>query len=247
MINVKSPNPIYLENDNSDSAVLLLHSFTGTVRDVKLLATKLHKAGYTCLVPSYRGHGLLLPDLIAYDTDDWWEDVEKAYHFLRNKGYQRIHVMGVSLGGLLSLRLAENHQVDSVVVMSTPNSKDHAGLKRRLAHYGQRMGELVGLESNVIDQQLSEIEMYEESLDLFQDMIETIMSHLNQIQAPIAVKYGERDEASYERSAQFIYDHVPHENKTLQSYAEAGHLMTQGKAHREVEDNILAFLNSIHD
>ena len=48
MINVKAPNPIFLENNEAERAILLLHSFTGTVRDVKLLATKLHKAGFTC-------------------------------------------------------------------------------------------------------------------------------------------------------------------------------------------------------
>lgn len=60
MIKVKEPNPIFLENRDTQHAVLLLHSFTGTVRDVKLLATKLNKAGYTCLVPAYRGHGLMI-------------------------------------------------------------------------------------------------------------------------------------------------------------------------------------------
>ena len=51
MINVKAPNSLFLEQQEASHAILLLHSFTGTIRDVKLLANKLHKVGYTCYVP----------------------------------------------------------------------------------------------------------------------------------------------------------------------------------------------------
>ena len=245
MINVKSPNPIFLENEEATSAVLLLHSFTGTVRDVKLLANKLHKAGYTCLVPPYRGHGLLLPELMSYDTDDWWEDVQAAYQQLRDKGYQHIHVMGVSLGGLYSLKLAEHFDVTSLVVMSTPHKKEDAGLQGRLKHYGQRMGDLIGLDEETIQAHLAQIEDYDESLELFQAMVNDIMAHLDRIQAPIAIKYGEQDEAAYEQSANYIYEHITHAQKEIQSYSNAGHLMTQGKDHQAVEQDIIEFLSRI--
>ena len=41
---VKSPRPINLKGTRKE-AVLLLHSFTGTIRDVKPLAQKLNQAG----------------------------------------------------------------------------------------------------------------------------------------------------------------------------------------------------------
>ncbi|MFQ3792071.1 alpha/beta hydrolase [Staphylococcus nepalensis] len=111
MINVKEPNSIYLEDTSSEHAVLLLHSFTGTVRDVKLLATKLNKAGFTCYVPSYKGHGLMLESLMAHDATDWWQDALDGYHFLQEKGYSNISVCGISLGGILSLKLAEEKRL----------------------------------------------------------------------------------------------------------------------------------------
>ena len=46
---VKSPRPINLKGTRKE-AVLLLHSFTGTIRDVKPLAQKLNQEGYTCLL-----------------------------------------------------------------------------------------------------------------------------------------------------------------------------------------------------
>ena len=43
---IKSPHPIYLEGSRKE-AILLLHSFTGTVRDVKPLAKALNEENFT--------------------------------------------------------------------------------------------------------------------------------------------------------------------------------------------------------
>lgn len=241
MINVKEPNPIFLENESSECAVLLLHSFTGTIRDVKLLATKLNKAGFTCYVPAYKGHGLLLESLIAYDAEDWWQDALEGYQFLKDNGYSNISVCGISLGGILSLKLAEEKQVNSVAVMSTPFSKDDAGLASRLEFYGGRMGNLVGLSQETIQQQIDQIENYTTGFDKFKKLVDDVMANLNRISAPIAIKFGEQDEKVYEVSANYIYDQIAHEDKEIQGYVTSKHLMTYGEGHLEVEQDIIAF------
>ncbi|MEZ2003360.1 carboxylesterase, partial [Staphylococcus aureus] len=80
---IKTPSPSYLKGTNGH-AILLLHSFTGTNRDVKHLAAELNDQGFSCYAPNYPGHGLLLKDFMTYNVDDWWEEVEKAYQFLVN-------------------------------------------------------------------------------------------------------------------------------------------------------------------
>ena len=50
---IKSPHPIYLEGSRKE-AILLLHSFTGTVRDVKPLAKALNEENFTCFAPNYQ-------------------------------------------------------------------------------------------------------------------------------------------------------------------------------------------------
>ena len=105
-MNVKSPRPVHLKGTR-DEAVLLLHSFTGTIRDVKHLATVLNEEGYTCYAPNYRGHGLPLNEFTQFTINDWWNDVQEAYQFLKNEGFETIYVTGVSLGGLFTLKLAE--------------------------------------------------------------------------------------------------------------------------------------------
>src|SRR5699024_12395145 len=124
----------------SERAILLLHSFTGTIRDVKLLATKLNKAGFTCYAPSYKGHGLLLESLMGYDAEGWWQDALEGYQYWQDQGYSNISVCGISLGGILSLKLAEEKQVASVAVRSTPFSKCEARVAKRLDVAVERVG-----------------------------------------------------------------------------------------------------------
>ncbi|MBU6132925.1 alpha/beta fold hydrolase [Staphylococcus xylosus] len=241
MINIKAPNPIFLEQHEAEKAILLLHSFTGTVRDVKLLATKLNKAGFTCYVPPYKGHGQMLDALMDYDVDDWLNDAIEGYQFLQDKGYSKINVCGVSLGGILSLKLAEQYDINAIAVMSTPYRKSDAGLEGRLKDYGQRIGHLLGLDQVEIDTQLKQIPNYGPELQKFQLLVENVMSNLDSITAPIAIKYGERDDVSYKTSADYIYNQIQHEHKEVQGYKMSKHLMTHGEGHIEVEQDIIAF------
>ena len=94
---IKSPHPIYLEGSRKE-AILLLHSFTGTVRDVKPLAKALNEENFTCFAPNYQGHGLPLDQFTQFTIQDWWNDVLEGYQFLKNKGFDTIFVTGISLG-----------------------------------------------------------------------------------------------------------------------------------------------------
>ena len=101
-------------------AVLLLHGFTGHSADVRMLGRFLEKKGYTSHAPIYRGHGLPPEELLTASPDDWWEDVQAAFHHLRDLGYREIAVAGLSMGGALGLKLAYSEQIKGVIPMCTP-------------------------------------------------------------------------------------------------------------------------------
>lgn len=240
MLNLKESRHMYLKGE--DRAVLLLHSFTGTTRDVKDLAYNLNKQGFTCYVPAYKGHGLSIEAFLDYQIDDWWNQVLKSYQFLIDEGYEEINVLGVSLGGLFSLKLSEEKDINKSVIMSAPNKKDNNNIKRRIKSYGERMNYIQNLDENESKRQIALIDTYDEGATKFCDYIEDIMTNLNKIQNPISIKYGERDQQSYKESAEYIYEHVSSNEKTLTAYPNSSHLMTRSEDKDEIEENILAFL-----
>lgn len=115
---MKQPEPFMFKGD--ERAVLLLHGFTGHSADVRMLGRFLNSKGYTCYAPIYRGHGKSPEELIEATAEQWWEDVQNAYHYLKGEGYEKIAVAGLSLGGVLALRLACNHPLEAVVTMCSP-------------------------------------------------------------------------------------------------------------------------------
>ncbi|MBO1199328.1 alpha/beta fold hydrolase [Staphylococcus simiae] len=238
---IKTPNPVYLSGNN-DHAILLLHSFTGTNRDVKHLATELNKLGYSCYLPNYPGHGLQLPSFMSYGIDDWWQEVEHAYHFLRQQGYQSISAIGVSLGGLMTLKLAETYELANIVVMSAPKEKSNEGLVQHLFNYCNRMGQILGVDEEEIKQQLSAITNYEQELLKFQQFIDIIMSHLDEIYCAANILYGGKDALSYRDSAEYIYHHLNSEDKILTGLLDSNHLMTHGEGRDILEANVIQFL-----
>ncbi|PNZ67466.1 alpha/beta fold hydrolase [Staphylococcus croceilyticus] len=242
-MNVKSPRPVHLKGTREE-AVLLLHSFTGTIRDVKHLATVLNEEGYTCYAPNYRGHGLPLNEFTQFTINDWWSDVQEAYQFLKNEGFETIYVTGVSLGGLFTLKLAETVKVDKIAVMSAPSEKEEAGIAWRMERYGQRMNELLNFDDETSQQQLESIQAYQPHITTFKNFIVGITENLSDIETPARILYGGKDEQSYQDSAKYIYQHIKSEDKELMCHPLCKHLMTHGDGSDKVEVDIIEFFNA---
>src|SRR5690625_4425958 len=118
LLRIKHPEPFTFEAGHR--AVLLLHGFTGHSADVRMLGRYLQGKGYTSHAPIYRGHGKTPEALLDSTPTDWWEDTLKAYEHLLDLGYEEIAVAGLSLGGVLSLKLANCQKVKGVIPMCTP-------------------------------------------------------------------------------------------------------------------------------
>lgn len=89
--------------------VLVSHGFTGTTQSVYSLGEGLAKQGYTVYGPRLTGHGTHYEDMEEATYHDWILDVEKGLMKLKET-CSIIFVTGLSMGGTLTLYLAENHQ-----------------------------------------------------------------------------------------------------------------------------------------
>ena len=101
--------------------VLLLHGFTGTPFEVRPLGERLARRGLAVVGPVVAGHCTSARDLEATTWRDWEAGAAAALDALRAR-CDRICVAGLSMGGLLSARLAflRTQQIDALVLMSVP-------------------------------------------------------------------------------------------------------------------------------
>lgn len=104
-------NPEHLRAFHAEGGrdgVLLCHGFTGSPASMREWAQRLAAAGYTVSVPRLPGHATVWQELNVTAWQDWYDCVDAEYGALRQR-CERVFVAGLSMGGSLALRLAEQH------------------------------------------------------------------------------------------------------------------------------------------
>ncbi len=105
--------------DGNEIGCLLVHGFTGTPKEVRWMGEYLAGRGFTVLGVRLAGHGTSMEDMLRTGWHDWFGSVKEGYRELVSRG-KRVVVLGLSMGGALSLHLAAHVPVLGVVAMSTP-------------------------------------------------------------------------------------------------------------------------------
>jgi carboxylesterase len=103
--------------------VLLVHGFTGSQFEMRLLGEELARRGFAVDGVKLAGHASTTRALAATTWHDWYASLEEALTRLRLRiGGKRVAVVGLSMGGLLTLELARQHRdaLACIGVMSAP-------------------------------------------------------------------------------------------------------------------------------
>ena len=103
-----SPDPgrTAFRHDGGDIGVLLIHGFTGAPGSMRPWADHLAAEGYSVRLPLLPGHGTRWQDANRTTFDDWLGAVTGALQEL-SSSCRAVVVGGLSMGGTLTLRLAE--------------------------------------------------------------------------------------------------------------------------------------------
>jgi carboxylesterase len=98
---------------------LLSHGFTGSPASMTPWARHLAGRGRTVRVPRLPGHGTTWQEMNRTRWDDWYAELDAALTELRTH-CDRVVVAGLSMGGCLALRLAQQRpsDVDALVLVN---------------------------------------------------------------------------------------------------------------------------------
>lgn len=108
-VSYKTPSP---------TGILLIHGYTSTPSSLYYLAEQFKKKKYNIELPLLSGHGTKWQDLNTVTCQDWCRDIENALKKLK-KRCKKIHVLGLSMGGLLALYLAVQHpELKSIIIIN---------------------------------------------------------------------------------------------------------------------------------
>ncbi|MFY0408865.1 alpha/beta hydrolase [Solicola sp. PLA-1-18] len=117
--------------DGGRTGALLVHGFTGSPASMTPWGRYLNQHGLTVRVPRLPGHGTTWQEMNRTTWHDWYAEVDAALTEIREH-CDHVVVGGLSMGGGLALRLAEQRP-DDVDALALVNPAVQSADKRLLA------------------------------------------------------------------------------------------------------------------
>ncbi|WP_119327422.1 alpha/beta fold hydrolase [Companilactobacillus musae] len=242
---ILTPKPFYF--DNGTSAVLLLHSFSGTSNDMRLLGRFLERNNYSAYAPMFAGHGTKEPlDILELgSTEKWWQQTQAAVQYLKEQNKKNIYVFGLSLGAIFATKAVEElDDVSGGGVFGSPlYTGGFHGIKNAFLTYAKKV--------YAIQQDLTEVEL-DSKMRLVESKIDAklteirktsvdVSEKLAEIKRPYFIGQGTSDKLVNPDAASKVAQEV----KTSQLHLyDAGHVLTINRAHNQVESDVLNFLEN---
>jgi len=116
---IPTTEPFLFPGQPHQPGILLVHGFTSAPKEMRWMGEHLNQQGFTCLGIRLAGHATRPKDMIRSRYTDWMHSVEDGYHLLRGLSPD-IFLVGLSMGGALSLLMSTKLEVRGLVAMSTP-------------------------------------------------------------------------------------------------------------------------------
>ncbi len=217
-------NPKSFTYTRGDIACYLIHGFTGDTCDIYELGEYLAKHNYSVRADLLPGHGTNSKDLRSIPHHLWSATVREGYQQMLEE-FEKVFVIGLSMGGSLALYLAEQFPLAGVITLSAPV---------QLQRWQIRSLPIIGAFTDTIVKGLgfgnghySGYDRYPvQSTKELVRLLSGINSELEKVTAPIRIFHSMADRVIPIRNAYAIAREISSEDVQLKIYRKSGHLLT---------------------
>ncbi|CUH94319.1 hypothetical protein P22_0385 [Propionispora sp. 2/2-37] len=227
-----------------EHGVLVIHGFTGSPSEMKLLGEHLQTAGYTVLGPRLCGHGTRAEEMEKTEWNLWYGSVLDGYHLLQGI-CRKISVVGLSMGGLLALKLAAEQSVHKVASLCAPiyiaeKRLDLLPVYRAFRKYHpKKRRKLPGIDP-VYSVAYDRTPL--RSLASLLKLIKHVDGLLPQVTVPALIMQARNEHTVNPKSALHIYERIGSHSKELTWLDKSGHIITLDVEKEQVFKKVAGFL-----
>jgi carboxylesterase len=231
----------------NDLGVLLIHGFTSDPSAMLPIARIAEALGYATEAPLLRGHGLTYRDLRGTSWDDWMADVANGLASLRQRA-RRIVIAGFSLGGLLALETAAQHDdLEGVIALAPALRIAHPLARYAILARGWLPFVPMGKAVAYSDPQMAKGDNSYSRLAVdafvsFYRASRRAERSLPRITAPILVLHAVHDRVIWPEAAAMAYEGVSSNEKELVWFPRSGHALLDDVDAEEVLAHVRGFL-----
>lgn len=230
---------------------MLVHGFTGSPTEMRLVGDYLHAAGLTVSGPLLPGHGSTLEDMNRAKWTDWAEHVERSYGELAAQ-CRHTFIAGLSLGSLLTMNFAAGHPDAPGAILYSPATWVQNRLLplTPLARFFVKVQPQSG-KSDLVDAEADrQLWCYDgdpvpAAAELYA-LQRRVRRRLPALRPPLLIVYSTGDGAIDPTSAQRTYELAGSKDKTIVKIEQSGHVITVDRQWRFVAEQTLNWIKN-HD
>lgn len=237
----------YFEGD--DRVVILFHAFTSSAVDNRMLGRFLNKAGYTVYGHLFQAHGTDdVSDVLEVNPAVWFEDGKEAVEQMHKRGYHKIAVMGVSLGGIVSMQtFLDDSTILGVGTLCSPMISGYwTNTPKDFWNRYLTEQEAKGVSQEIIEAKRGEISQgVQRVLAHLDERKNAMYLQYNEVKRPVFIAQGAKDRTIDPKQAielQYQFTDAP---VNFKWYRESGHLITLGPERKDLFDDILHYFEGL--
>ena len=228
---------------------LLLHGYTGTPKEMRMLADSLVQDNYTVLAPRLFGHATHPDDMLRARWWDWIASVEDGLNLLRGCTEQQV-VMGLSMGGILTMLAAARCPIKAAVTFSAPYNlpRDWRFKFIRLIYPFMPKVQKGKPDWHNQDAKKDHVDypyMPTRSLIELHELTKVMQKELIHVQIPVLFCQSRQDLSIPQESMDLLYQGVSSKDKTKLWVTNSGHVIIREPQKEEVFSATKEFLNRI--
>ncbi|MCB9553743.1 MAG: alpha/beta fold hydrolase [Myxococcales bacterium] len=237
-------------------AVLCLHGFSNTPYEMRPVAEALAARGFHVHAPAVAGHATRPEDLAHTRWSDWLQSARRAFAALAER-HDRVALVGLSMGGLLSLTLAHENgeRVAGAVVMGVPlefewRTQQLFRLVRKMPFADALPFVHKALGPDISDPAAAAAAPGYDRIPpvaaaSLLDGQDAVLACVDRIGVPVLVQHGRHDHVAPLRAAHRLYRLLRTPRRRLVVYPRSWHILPLDVEHEAVVDDAVAFVESL--
>ncbi|MCK6538447.1 MAG: alpha/beta fold hydrolase [Anaerolineales bacterium] len=251
---IATAEPFLLLGDRSKPACLLVHGFTGTPKEMRWMGEYLNQNGYTCLGIRLAGHATDPEDMIRSNWTDWVASVEDGFSLLRDSS-DAVFLVGLSMGGVLSLLMSTRANVNGVVAMSTPYKLPddprlrHIDWIAKMIPYMPKSNEEPGaswFDKEAWKDHISYPQNPVRSIGQLNKLLGEMRAALPKINVPVLLMHSKDDRYVSPENMEMIFEDLKNASDRTKVYLTgSSHVVTRDAARRQVFESALEFIRRV--
>lgn len=242
---MEDAEPFY--HEGSDVGVLISHGFSGSPRSVKPWGRHLADLGFTVSVPRLPGHGTSWQEMNKTRWEDWYGQVQRDYDKLRER-CSAVFVMGLSMGGSLALRLAEDNPDVAGLAIVNPAVHSERPDRFLLPYIRHVVPAFPGITNDINKPGMDEggyTRLPLQAAYSLTQLWDIVKRDISQVTQPLLVLRSTEDHVVEASNSQWILDNVASDDLTFIELRNSFHVATLDYDADIIFDESVAFMERV--